>query len=221
MRIWVTRAQPQAAATAERLKAMGHEPVVLPVIETRPLAFSIEDFADACALAVTSQAAIAAIDPLVPKLCAMPVYAVGDATATAARDAGFETVYSAAGKVGDLVALILASPSPGLILHASAREPAGDLVGALNQAGRPARRLAIYETLPLKLGQIPDTIDGLMVHSAQAAKVIAASILPHQAHRLTLYGLSTEAVLPLVQFKFAKIALAPFANEQAILNLLA
>ena len=90
---------------------MGHDPVVLPVIATRPLAFGLDDFADARGLAVTSQAAIAALEPVLSLLCDMPVYAVGDATAKAAREAGFKTVYSAAGKVGDLVDLILANPS--------------------------------------------------------------------------------------------------------------
>ena len=219
MRIWVTRALPQATATAARLVAIGHDPVVAPVIETRPVRLELEDLADAGALAVTSQAGVAALAEFAPKLCSLPVFAVGDATAEAARGAGFEQVYSASGRVDDLVALILAHPGLGTVIHASARLPAGDLVGDLVRAGQPARRLVVYETVPTAIAAMPEAIEAIMIHSAQAAKAVAAMILPHQTATLRLYGLSTDAVLPLAAFNFAKIAVARFANEESILSL--
>ncbi len=220
MRIWVTRALPQATATAARLVARGHDPVVVPVIETRPARFGLEDFAGAGALALTSQAGVAAVAEFAPRLCALPVFAVGDATATAARLAGFDQVYSASGRVEDLVALVLAHPGLGPILHASAALPAGDLVGELVRAGRPARRLVVYETVPSPIWAMPNPVEAIMVHSAQAAKAVAAMILPHQTANLHLYGLSSEAIMPLAAFNFAKIAVARFANEESILSLL-
>ena len=219
MRIWVTRALPQATATAARLVAIGHEAVVAPVIETRPARFGLEDLAEAGALAVTSQAGVAALAELAPKFCGLPVFAVGDATAEAARGAGFEQVYSASGRVDDLVALILAHPGLGTVIHASALLPAGDLVGDLVRAGQPARRLVVYETVPTAIAAMPEAIEAIMIHSAQAAKAVAAMILPHQTATLRLYGLSTDAVLPLAAFNFAKIAVARFANEESILSL--
>lgn len=115
MRVWVTRAQPQAAATAERLVQMGHEPVVQPLIETRLVPVASDALVDAGALAFTSQSAIdaAVSQGLVPALTDLPVFAVGDATADAARRAGFQRVQSAAGSVSDLATLILASPPSG------------------------------------------------------------------------------------------------------------
>ncbi len=220
MRIWVTRALPQATATAARLMVLGHDPVVAPVIETKPVRFGLEDFADAGALAVTSQTGVAALGELAPRLYTLPVFAVGDATAEAARQAGFEHVYSASGRVDDLVAMILAHPALGTILHASALLPAGDLVGDLVLAGRPARRLVVYETIPTAIAAVPDQVEAIMIHSAQAAKAVAALILPHQTANLRLYGLSTDAILPLSAFNFAKIAVARFANEESILSLL-
>ena len=220
MRIWVTRALPQATATAARLVAIGHGPVVAPVIETRPASLTLEDLADAGALAVTSQAGVAAIAAFAHRLSALPVFAVGDATAMAARQAGFEQVYSASGRVDDLAALILAHPVLGTILHASVPLPAGDLVGDLVRAGQPARRLVAYETVPTAIVAMPDQVDAIMIHSGQAAKAVAAMILPYQTATLHLYGLSSDAVLPLAAFNFAKIAIARFANEESILSLL-
>ena len=67
---------------------------------------------------------------------------------------------------------------------------------------------------------MPEAIDAIMIHSAQAAKAVAAMILPHQTETLRLYSLSIDAVLPLAAFNFTKIAVAPFANEESILSLL-
>ena len=38
MRVLVTRAEPQASRTAAKLRALGHEPLVAPLSETRPVA---------------------------------------------------------------------------------------------------------------------------------------------------------------------------------------
>ena len=227
MRIWVTRAQPQADATAARLISLGHEPVVAPVIHTQALPISLADFAGAGALALTSQAAVAALADLVDQLKHLPVFAVGDSTKKAAQQAGFERVYSAQGNVSDLAALIAGNAAPergppiaGPIIHASALEPAGNLVGDLIKAGYLARRVAVYRTIGAALKQVPPSVDALMIHSAAAAKAVAGLISADQARGLRLYGLSDDAVLPLNAFNFANKAIAPFANETSILSLL-
>jgi hypothetical protein len=67
---------------------------------------------------------------------------------------------------------------------------------------------------------MPEAIEAVIIHSAQAARAVAAMILPHQTQNLTLYGLSKDSVLPLKAFNFNKIAVAQFANEESILSLL-
>ena len=139
MRVWVTRAQPQAAATAERLVQMGHEPVVSPLIETRLVPATLDGLAGAGALAFTSQAAIdaALLQDLVPALADLPVFAVGDATADAAQRAGFKQVLSAGGAITDLATLILASPPLlGWRSGSFERAPTGRRPGRSTQARR-------------------------------------------------------------------------------------
>ena len=58
-RIWVTRAEPGASATAGRLRALGLDPLVSPVLEVRPLEAAI-DTDGAAALAFTSANAVRA-----------------------------------------------------------------------------------------------------------------------------------------------------------------
>ena len=60
LRVWVTRAQPQAEATAARLRAMGLEAVVAPVLETRPIVGARIELTGVDALAFTSAAGVAA-----------------------------------------------------------------------------------------------------------------------------------------------------------------
>ena len=52
--IWITRAEPGAAATAERVRQLGHRPLVAPLLEVRPTAQAAPDLADVGALAFTS-----------------------------------------------------------------------------------------------------------------------------------------------------------------------
>ena len=78
----------------------------------------------------------------------LPAYAVGAATAAAAREAGFASVTSADGDVAALVSVVAAhAPFAGEVLHPGAAEPAGDLIGALAALGVPARALTAYETV--------------------------------------------------------------------------
>ena len=132
MRVWVARAEPGAQATAARLVALGHEPVVAPVLAVRPLTPAL-DLQGIAALAFTSANGVEAFARLTD-LRELPVFAVGRATAKAAHAEGFASVSSADGDVEDLCGLIAAGAA-GPVLWAGAREPAGDLVGMLRACG--------------------------------------------------------------------------------------
>jgi len=79
-----------------------------------------------------------------------PVYAVGDATATAAREAGFTGVESASGDVYALAALVRRhlDPADGALLHVAGSKVAGDLAGMLGDAGFTLRREVLYDAVP-------------------------------------------------------------------------
>jgi uroporphyrinogen-III synthase len=203
---------------------MGHEPVVQPLIETRLVPVASDALVDAGALAFTSQSAIdaAVSQGLVPALTDLPVFAVGDATADAARRAGFQRVQSAAGSVSDLATLILASPPSwaGDLVHLSARQPAGDLTALLQKRDYPARRVILYETIAAPVDDIPEGAEAVLIHSAMAAGRLAVVISPSAAENMCLFGLSEAALMPLNAIKFRQRAVAPIANEASILSLL-
>jgi hypothetical protein len=75
---------------------------------------------------------------------------VGDASAAAARAAGFTRVESAGGDVEDLARLVGArlDPKGGPLFHGAGSAVAGDLAGLLAGAGFDLRRSVIYEAIP-------------------------------------------------------------------------
>jgi uroporphyrinogen-III synthase len=154
-RALVTRPREDAAGISAALAARGFTAVLEPLLEIR---FSPE--------------AAALLPPLLPETQALlftsangarafaaasrrrdlPVFAVGDASAAAARAAGFGRVESAAGDVRALATLVARQldPAKGALLHAAASDVAGDLAGDLARSGFETRRLALYDAAPVR-----------------------------------------------------------------------
>lgn len=222
MRVWVARAEPGASATAERLRALGHEPVVAPLLEARPLPDIMLDLAGVGALAFTSRHGVAAFAALSP-VRDLPVFTVGNATAEAARAAGFRHVTSADGDVAALARTIAQAAPEATVLHPRAAEPAGDLAGALAAAGVAACDLAVYETLPVSalpaaVAQAPP--DAVLVHSPKAARTLAALLPPEGARAMDAFTLSPACAEPIRPLPWRSLAVAEAPNEAALLALL-
>jgi uroporphyrinogen-III synthase len=224
-RIWITRTQPGADATAERVRAMGHEAIIAPLLSVRALEDVAMDLKGVGALAFTSANGVRAF----AELCGereLRVFAVGAATAQAARSAGFATVLSADGDVEALAEGIASRKGQlrGVVLHPGAAEPAGDLVGALEKLGVRARQEILYETGPVKLSETQARslvqADAALLHSPRAAKALAQVLKAHPAPNLRALGLSKAVLRPLVRTPMAAKAYPPFPLEAALLNLI-
>jgi len=218
-RLWVTRTAPQAEATAARLRAFGIEPVIAPVLQVRPIAGARLDLVGVGALAFTSQAAVVVFAALSPER-SLPVFAVGAATAAAAREAGFSQVLPppAQGDVQGLAELIAAADLwPGPVLNPTAREPAADLAALLAARGVAARSVAVYETIRTGLKAAPGGLDGVVIHSARAAQAVADLTGPDQAASLTAYALSEAVAASLRRRSFGRILVAERPNEAALM----
>jgi uroporphyrinogen-III synthase len=148
MRALVTRPRLEADKLAAELARRGIEPVVEPLIEVADCAVVLPEFAGVQAVLCTSANGVRA---LARATCErrIAVFAVGDATARAARTAGFERVESAGGDVDDLARLVRArlSPGSGRLLHVAGSEVAGDLAGRLGAAGFAVERAVLYRAL--------------------------------------------------------------------------
>jgi uroporphyrinogen-III synthase len=224
-KIWITRAQPGADATAERVRALGHEAVVAPLLAVRTLPDVTVDLSGVAALAFTSANGVRAFADVCGER-GLKVFAVGAATAQAARAAGFRSVLSADGDVEALAEGIAVRKGElkGAVLHPGAAEPAGDLAGSLEKHGVHARRLILYETAPVALtGEAAEAAvrcDVALIHSPRAAQVMAKVLKAHPAPGLRALGLSKAVIKPLSRTPLAGKVYPPFPLEAALLNLI-
>jgi uroporphyrinogen-III synthase len=110
MAILVTRPQPDNEATAASLRARGFDVLLAPTLRFEPVASPDDPAADYSGVIITSANALRAVEPQLAErgLLGLPLFAVGERTASAARRAGFGTVISADGDAADLCDLVLA-----------------------------------------------------------------------------------------------------------------
>jgi len=219
-RVWVTRAEPGAARTADRLTALGFEPVVVPLLTLAPLpgALNAAPEPEAVAvLALTSPNGVEAFAPLIPRFRDHPVFAVGDATAEAARAAGFADVRSAAGDIHALARLIAAEAPPGPLLAPGAREPAGDLPALLPD--RRVQRLPVYAAFETH-APAPGAFDAVMLHSPRAARALATDLPRAASSGRLAVCISDAAAAPLRPFDFTQIRVAAAPDEPSMLSAL-
>ena len=226
-RVWITRAEPGASATAERVAALGHRPVVAPLLRIEPVETPQVDLRGVAALAFTSANGVRAFAAAEPSR-SLKVFTVGAGTAAAAKAAGFRQVLSADGDVAALAQRIAARRlelGDGAVLHPGAAEPAGDLVGDLTVAGILARSLTLYDSVevapdPAFLDGLAD-IDVVLVQSPRAAKALGLALRKRDAAHLRILCQSPAVARPLARAKVREVVRAPFPIEAALLNLIA
>src|ERR1700761_8500418 len=111
MAILVTRPLPDGEATAAALRAKGFKVLLAPMLRFEPVAFQDDRDTQYGAVVVTSANALRAIEARLADspLLKLPLFAVGEHTAQAARAAGFTKVVSAASDAAGLRDRIVAS----------------------------------------------------------------------------------------------------------------
>lgn len=218
LRVAITRALPDAERTAERLRELGAEAILAPLLNIIPCAYDTNVEA-AQALLFTSANGVRAF-PDARRLHAKPVLTVGDATAEAAQAAGFTNVRSADGDMSALVELAKANlaPNAGKLIHIGGEHIAGDLVGDLNAAEFSVERRIAYaareaQSAPPALLQ---PLDIVLFHSARAADTFVRLGAPNAA-RLTAACLSQTVADAAGKAHWARIVVSPAPREDALL----
>ena len=219
--VWITRAQPGADQTAARVREMGHEPLISPVLAVRALDCAI-DMTGVGALALTSANGVRAFASGLAGT--LPVFVIGEATAAAARLAGVEDgrLRISRGDVAALADLIAQVSPPGAVLCPGAREPAADLPALLAARGVQARAAIVYKTLGREpaeaLARLND-ITAVLIHSPRAASRVAEVLGDHRPD-WPFFCISPQAAAPLVTAGHQKVFSAPFPDEPGLLKLL-
>lgn len=172
LRIAITRALPDAEESAARIRALGGEAIIAPLLTIIPMAYDT-NVEDAQALIFTSIAGVRAF-PDARRMHAKRVLTVGDASAHAAREAGFTDVRSADGDAAALAAMIIATidPAAGLLIHIRGTHVAGDVAGQLEAAGFKVDRRIAYTAAqaPVLPEALKAPLDVVLFYSARAAE---------------------------------------------------
>ena len=157
MRLLVTRPEPDASTLAKRLARHGHEPICVPLLDVVPVDPGAIDFEGAQALIVTSRNALRVLSALrlLGKAKALPLFAVGPATAELASALGFVHVVQGPGDVAGLAECVIGKlkPADGKVIHLAGADLAGDLRGALETAGFALDQPVLYRMGTARLAQ--------------------------------------------------------------------
>jgi uroporphyrinogen-III synthase len=229
MKLLLTRPAADSAALAVLLKAQGHETVIAPMLEVQQHETTPPSLDGVTGLVFTSANGVRAFAAL-SAARDLQVYAVGDRTAAAARQAGFAQIQSADGDVEALVGLIAArrTPADGALLHVSGTVRAGNLAETLGARGFTVHHAALYGAIPTTtLGEtsraaIKDgSLDGVLLFSPRTAKhfaeLVAAAALTDEARRLQAWCLSRAVAEALAPLSLAGIHVAAEPTQASLL----
>lgn len=147
MKIIITRPAPDGEKLGHLLSACGVAYCLSPVMRIEPTGVAVRH-EGVGALAFTSANSIRLYCNDQGKDFSLPVFAVGQETANACRDAGFTTVFDAGGDVERLAARIIAAKSAGSfygkIAHIAGKDRAGDLPALLTEHQIEVIRFVLY-----------------------------------------------------------------------------
>lgn len=210
-RVLVLRPQPGASATVEKARGLGLDAAAVPLFEIEPVEWEAPEAGGFDGLLITSANAIRAAGEKLERLRGLKVYAVGAATAEAAREAGFDV--AATGDAG--VDRLLGSIEKDLrLLH---------LCGEDRREPREARQditpIAVYRSRPIEAPDLP-AIGGsvALVHSPRAGQRFGE--LVHERNSIALVAISAAAAQAAGQ-GWERVEVADQPSDDALLALAA
>ena len=228
MRILVTRPAEDGEEIAAKLRAMGHAPLLAPLLVPR-FAYGPEpDFTGIQAILLTSANGVRALIRRSSRR-ELPIFAVGPQTTEEAQKAGFHQVRNAD---GDARALAEAtpgwtSPDKGALLHVCGAEAPGTLGDLLAGYGFSVRRAVLYAVdaateLPAQARAALQSraLDAALFFSPRSAKVFCDLAAGAPLDGLTAYCISPVTAKALENCGFSSITVAAQPNQAALLALL-
>ena len=212
--IAVLRPEPGNTRTAAMVEAMGLRAIRLPLFEVRPLGWSPPDAAGFDALVLTSANAVRRGGPGLEVLKTLPVYAVGPATADAARAAGFSVVHAGETDGAALVERLAArGVTRALLLGGRERK--------LDAGGPIARAIAVYAIGPLPISARALAAIGssvALLHSPNAARRLDTLAAALDRDSIRIAALS-PAVAAAAGGGWAHVEAAPAPDDDALVAL--
>jgi uroporphyrinogen-III synthase len=241
MRVLVIRPEHQALRTANKLAALGHEAVIMPLlapVHDRALALDALK-TPYWALAVTSAEAVRCLRDLGSKLdpyLDRPLFTVGRATAWAAQEAGFTNISAAGGNGNELAAMVAGQyaaaggPATPLLYLAGIRR-SGRFETTLRENGVDCVTAEIYDmaSVHYPIGQqqallVNTAVDAVFLFSRENAKAFFSLDVfqsSKEALRKTLFFCLSRNIAETVPEEFANsVVVSMQPDEDELMDLL-
>ncbi|MFG1296752.1 uroporphyrinogen-III synthase [Xanthobacter variabilis] len=231
MHFLITRPEPAASQTAERLRKMGHEATVDPMLRIAPTTDPLPAGPfDAVAFTSINGVKAFAAHPEGAGLFHLPAFAVGTRTAKEARAVGFSHVTDCAGDADALAGrLAEALPKGARVLNPAGEDRAADLAELLKAPGLELVLTIIYAAEPadalsteardaLAAGRINAALHFSQRTVKTLLTCVAAAGLTRELAGVREFCLSEQVGGPLVKAGFP-IEAASAPNEDALFAL--
>ena len=233
--VLITRPEPGARETAVRVRALGFEPVLAPLLRVKlrpaklPYPGSIQAILATSGNAITglAEAGLSATDR------GRPLLAVGDATAQRARAAGFAAAESAGGNAEDLASLASRrlDPAGGPLLLACGRGHGLKLAASLRGQGFRVLRRTVYAAEPVR--SLPpaavaalraDRLRAVLFFSAETARQFVAltrgTDLRNSVRGVVALAISASVGIAISVLPWDDLLIAAGPNQDELLALL-
>ena len=157
MAVLVTRPHPDDEITASALRARGLKVLLAPMLRFEPVTFRDDGEARYGAVIVTSANALRGVEPHLAgsRLLKLPLFAVGEHTASVARRIGFEKVIAANGDAARLRDGVLAGvkakqvKKASMLLYLAGADVSRDLAAELGERGFSVVTQTTYKMSPV------------------------------------------------------------------------
>lgn len=228
--ILLTRPRLQSLATARTLKRKGYRSLICPLLTIEPVEHAPPELTDIAGIVLTSANAATALDN---RMRQMPLFAVGEATAAAARYRGAHHV-TVGQKDGRALAELIAAAcagQDGTLLHLAGEQVRDGLEEALVAAGLGYRRLVVYRAREAG-GLSQRVLDALrshelvavMLYSPRAAMIfrnlLAAAGLVDRAQRMTAVCMSAAVAACIDDLAWQAVRIAEQPSQDAMVKCL-
>jgi uroporphyrinogen-III synthase len=177
-RVLITRPQPGAAETADRLRALGHEPLVVPLFVVAAKEWAPPPITEAIML--TSAAAAREGGPAMAPFLGLPCFCVGARTAAAARNAGFTDVRAPDVRDGGELLAAIAAAGIRSVLHLSGVEIASYAPPAGLQLDRRVVYGASFHGWTDEERATAQSADVALVYSPRGGEAVGAALGAHR-----------------------------------------
>ena len=228
--ILIARPEPGASETAQRVAGMGFVPLLAPALTIEATETHLPPATAISAVLATSGNALAAG---VPAFRDIPLFTVGDATATQAKTLGFARVISASGDAKTLAELVIRDrrPAEGALLLLAGQGQGLTLAAVLRKAGFRVLRRVVYRSRPAAAlpESVPQALQAGQVRaalffSAETARAFIRLILQQDLREtvrtIDALAIGTAAGVALQALPWRRVGVAAKPTQDAMLALL-